>query len=151
MATRGYVGRPDADNPTLLHLQLVNSDTDPDYLVPAIVAIHQLTFRGDTTATALLGCVWAYLGVDVTAADTFLPGDVAPLVRAPAATVGKVCTDAMSSGLAAGMYPRSRRWLPVRRRPRRFTAARPSEENRDSEPDAYGGRDRHHPSTQVCL
>src|SRR4051794_5410299 len=66
--------------PTIRPCCICSSSTPtptPDYLVPTIVAIHQLTFGGDTTATAtaLLGCVWAYLGVDVTAADTFLHGD----------------------------------------------------------------------------
>ncbi|MFG2043948.1 hypothetical protein [Dactylosporangium sp. NPDC048998] len=77
MGTRGYVGRPDATDPTLLHLRYVHSDAVPEYMAPTLVAIQQVTFAGDTTATvtALLSCVWAYLGADVTASNAFPAGD----------------------------------------------------------------------------
>ncbi|MER7276635.1 hypothetical protein ABT369_19545 [Dactylosporangium sp. NPDC000244] len=79
MGTRGYVGCADANDPTLLHLRYVHLDADPDVMVPAITAIQQDTFGGDTaaTVTALLRCTWAYLGADVTADATFLDGDTA--------------------------------------------------------------------------
>ncbi|MEV0133678.1 hypothetical protein AB0H83_35100 [Dactylosporangium sp. NPDC050688] len=77
MGTRGYVGCPDATDPTVVHLRYVHSDAVPEDMVPALTAIQQLTFSGDTaaTVTALLRRTWAYLGADVTTDDTFLAGD----------------------------------------------------------------------------
>ncbi|MEV6931601.1 hypothetical protein AB0M46_44905 [Dactylosporangium sp. NPDC051485] len=81
MGTRGYVGCPDATDPTVVQLRYVHSDAIPDYMVPALTEIQEQTFHGDTaaTATALLRCTWAYLGADVTTDDAFLGGDT-PIV-----------------------------------------------------------------------
>lgn len=86
MGTRAYVGRPDPTDPTTVHLRYVHSDATPEYIVPTITAIAAHTFAGDITATAaaLLEHTWAYLGVDVTDAHTFLAGDI------PVAGVGMV-------------------------------------------------------------
>ncbi|GAB3852329.1 hypothetical protein ACFPIJ_42180 [Dactylosporangium cerinum] len=77
MGTRAFVGRRDATDPTVAHLRYVHSDAVPEYMVPTLVAITQVTFAGDSTATvaALLAHTWAYLGADVTEEDTFLDGD----------------------------------------------------------------------------
>lgn len=86
MHNGAYVGRPDPTDPTMLHLRRIDADAAPETIVPAIHAIRQRTFDGDTiaTAAALLEHHWTRLDAATTAAHTCAAGDT------PVAGVGTI-------------------------------------------------------------